>query len=103
VRANRRGLRLSGKASDRGCAGVGSVSVAIARKVGKKCAFLRGNGRLGRRSSCRRPAFLSASGTSRWKLRVKAKLPRGRYLALVRATDGAGNTRRARSVRFRVR
>jgi hypothetical protein len=103
VRANRRGLRLSGKASDRGCGGVGSVSVAIARKRGKRCAFLRGNGRLGRPSSCRRPSFLSARGTSRWKLRVKAKLPRGRYVALVRAVDGVGNTRRARSVRFRVR
>jgi hypothetical protein len=106
VHASRRSLRLAGRAADAGCKGsrVASVTVAIARRTGHRCAFLRGTGKLGKPVSCRHPTFIRARGGARFSLRLKkTRLPRGRYLALVRATDAAGNTGRSRSSRFRVR
>jgi BNR repeat-like domain len=107
VRASRRGLVIRGRAQDRGCrrarAKVAAVDVAVARRVRRRCAFLRGNGRLGRPSSCRRRTFLAATGGSRWKLAVRGALPRGRYTARARVTDAAGNVGTTRSVRFKVR
>jgi hypothetical protein len=108
VRANRRGLTIRGLARDAGCrrkgkGKVASVAVSIARRVGHKCAFLRGSGRLGRPSSCRHRTFVAANGGSRWKLAVKGRLPHGRYTARARVTDEAGNVGVTRTVRFKVR
>jgi hypothetical protein len=107
VRANRRKLVVRGRATDPGCrhgkGKVAAVDVAIARRVRHKCAFLRGNGRLGRPTSCRHRTFLAATGGSRWKLAVRGRLPRGLYSARARVTDVAGNVGAARSVRFRIR
>ena len=92
VRLTRRGIRVSGRASDRGCGRVARVSIAVARKVGKKkCAFLSGTKRFAKARSCRKPIFLGAKGTSKWSYRFKGKVKKGRYQVLARATDTAGN------------
>jgi len=94
AKLTRRGVKVSGRASDQACdkpAAVSNVSVAIARKVGKRCRFLSLSGRFSGKRSCRKPIFIAATGTERWKFSRKAKLPRGRYLVLARATDGGGN------------
>ena len=96
-RVSRTGLRLRGRVRDRGCGSTRRVQVSVARRVGRRCAFLRRNGRLTRARSCRRPVYLKARGKRRWKLRKRAALPAGRYLVRVRGVDAAGNReRRAR-------
>jgi len=90
----RKGI-LRGIAIDQGCgtAGAGSlkrVSVAIERKVGKRCQHLLRNGRLGRASACRH-VWLPAKGKAKWSLRLAHKLPRGKYMVSTRAVDSAGN------------
>ena len=92
ARLTRKGVRLSGTARDRGCQAGGAgillrVEVAVARKVGSKCAFLKAK----KPSSCARPRFIKAVGTGVWKLALKGRLRAGRYLVMVRATDLAGN------------
>jgi hypothetical protein len=113
----RRGVRLRGFARDRGCRGdartssrrgaVARVQVAIGRRArGRRCAFLRRNGRLTGRRRCDRPVRLTASGTRRWSLRVPARLRSGTYVVSTRAVDLAGNRERRsrRSVHvFKVR
>jgi hypothetical protein len=95
--SRRHGVRLSGKSTDRGCgkAGHGKVArvfVAIGRKVpGRKCRFLRANGKFGPRVSCLRTKYLRARGTAKWTLRLAHKLPRGNYVAWARGIDTAGN------------
>jgi hypothetical protein len=94
-RATRRGLRLRGRASDVGCAGgrgrLRRVEVAVARRVGHRCRFLRRNGRFGRTASCRLPTFLRARGTARWQFTRIRSFSRGRYVAYVRGVDRSGN------------
>jgi hypothetical protein len=89
--AKHRKLRLSGRASDAGCAGLARVEVAISRKVGRRCRFVASNGRLTKARRCSKRLFLRAKGKGAWTLRLARKLPRGRYAILVRAVDGAGN------------
>ena len=103
IRGSRRTTVLSGRASDRGCSGLGSVFVSVARRArGGRCRLVSFTGRLGRARSCRRTAFLLARQSSRWRLLVGRRLPRGRYLVRLRAYDGAGNaTTRRLSVRVR--
>ena len=48
-------------------------------------------GRLTKARKCSKRVFVRAKGTATWTLRVKRKLPRGRYAIVVRATDRAGN------------
>jgi S-formylglutathione hydrolase FrmB len=102
-----RGARLSvrGNASDRGCASVRQVArveLAISRRErGGTCRNLRRSCRLGRRTSCRRPAFLPARGTSRWRF-GRARLPKGTYMLRSRAVDRSGNVER-RAARARNR
>ena len=103
VRVNRRGLRVSGRASDRGCGRVARVSVAVARKVGKKCAFLSGTKRFSKARSCKKPIYLGAKGRSKWSYRFKGKLRKGKYRVIVRATDTAGNRSRGAQKAPRVR
>jgi hypothetical protein len=106
VRGSRRhGLSARGTALDQGCSGaVARVTLAIAERAGGgRCRYLSANGRLGPRVGCRRPTYISASGTSRWSLRSRARLPRGTYVVRSRAIDAAGNVERKHRLRGRDR
>jgi hypothetical protein len=110
VRRSRRGIVARGRARDRGCRHrVRSVRIAVARYVpGRdRCRYLRRDGRLGRASSCHRGKYLRARGARRWRLKVRARLPAGRYEIRARARDRAGNRERGRtranSRKFRIR
>jgi ABC-2 type transport system ATP-binding protein len=88
----RGGVVVRGRARDRGCGGrVRRVDVAIARRAGGRCRYLRINGRLGRPASCGRRVWLRAQGTTRWHLRLTGRLMPGHYVVRLRATDRAGN------------
>jgi hypothetical protein len=98
VSVKHRTLTLRGRAADTGCTAeisvagrVARVEVAISRRSGKRCRFVAGSGRLGSARACSRPVFLRATGTTRWTMTLKRKLPRGTYTVLVRARDAAGN------------
>jgi hypothetical protein len=39
---------------------------------------------------CTNPTWVNAKGTAKWRLRLRGKLPPGRYEAWARAIDGAG-------------
>jgi hypothetical protein len=93
-RVRRRGIRLRGLALARGGCRVRRVQVAVARRTGKRCRFLRADGRFTKRRRCARPVFLRASGTTRWRFSLNLRLPRGRYVAYSRAADTAGTIER---------
>ena len=98
-----RGRAVSGTATDSGCAGLRRVQASVALKVaGGKCRYLTGSGKLTRPTSCRKPRFLTASGTSTWRLGARSKLPRGRYVVTTRAVDLAGNIERGAARLARV-
>lgn len=78
VGLGRKRIRVSGRARDRGCAGLARVDV-ILRRVG------------------RAPRRWTARGTRRWSLEARAKIRPGRYVVTAHAIDRAGN--RARSIR----
>jgi hypothetical protein len=103
--SRKRGLRLRGTARDRGCSGaVARVTVATAKRVGRgRCRYLQTSGRLGRRTSCRRPTYLAARATARWSLRTSRPLPAGTYVVRCRAIDAAGNVERKSRRRGRLR
>jgi dienelactone hydrolase len=83
---------LRGSASDRGCSGVRSVQVALAKRAnGGGCRFVRPGGGLTAGLPCSRPLALVAKGTTRWSLRLGRKLPAGAYRVVVRALDASGN------------
>jgi hypothetical protein len=69
---------------------VKNVRVSVARRVGNKCQHLMKNGRLSKKTDCA-PRWLVAKGTSSWALRLKKKLPAGRYTVRTSAVDAAGN------------
>ena len=98
VRLRRRTLTMTGTASDRGCLGrpgrVVSVKVSVARELGRKCRFLRRNGRFSKARSCKRTSYLKARGTTRWSFRVRTRFPKGRYKLYIRATDARKNVER---------
>ena len=102
----RRFMRVRGTASDRGCGNprrrLRRTQVAFARVSGRRCRFARG-GRFGALGSCRRPVWLRARGSRRWRatLRFRHRLPRGRYLVVVRSVDRAGNVEHRTSRRNR--
>ena len=86
---------LQGIAIDQGCGAAGAgkvkrISVAITRKVGKRCQSLKRNGRLGRATACRQ-IWLPAKGSKKWTFRLRHQLPRGTYVVSTRAADSAGN------------
>jgi hypothetical protein len=91
-------LRLRGTARGEGCA-IRQVRVAIGRKVGKQCRFMRANGRFGARRSCLRTQYVRARGTTRWSLNKRVRLPRGSYLVWSRAIDSAGQIERKAKAR----
>jgi hypothetical protein len=86
---------VRGIAIDQGCGAAGAgkvsrVSVAIERKVGKRCQHLLRNGRLSRATTCSH-VWLPAKGKANWSLGLRHKLPLGRYIVSTRAVDAAGN------------
>jgi pseudomonalisin len=108
LRATRRRLVLAGSARDRGCgtSGAGKVKrvrVAVARVTGKRCRFIALRAGFSKPRSCKSAGYLVARGTTKWKLRLRRRLPAGTYRAYVRATDSAGNAGKAATLRFRVR
>jgi hypothetical protein len=92
-RVTRSGLRLRGTAAGAGCE-IRQVRVAVGRKTGSRCRFLRSSGRFGAPRSCLRTQYLRARGTRRWSLTKRARLPRGSYLVWSRAIDSAGTIER---------
>ena len=85
--------------------GVAGVDVAVARLVGRRCAWY-AKGRFGARGSCDAPAYFAARGQRRWAARVRLRA-RGTYRVLSRARQVGGlvESRSDRSNRrvFRVR
>jgi hypothetical protein len=80
------------------------VSVSVARASGRRCRFLRADGRFTPVRSCRRTLGLPATGATRWTLRSRRTVPTGTYYVRARATDAGGNTSRStRAVRLRAR
>jgi hypothetical protein len=102
-----RGISARGHSRDRGCAGLRHVDVQIAKFVrGKRCRFLKGNGKLTKRRSCRKPLRLRAHGKRGWSIHVNGRVARGRYRLIVQAIDRKGHRERPRkgnTVRFRLR
>src|SRR3954470_17402120 len=110
---HRRGrLVVRGRASDRGCAGgaggtiavrgrVARVLVWIERRAGRRCRFVTATGRLSRPRACARPVVLTARGTGAFRLTVRRRLPRGRYVVAARAVDARGNNGAVRRVTLR--
>jgi sugar lactone lactonase YvrE len=86
--------------------GVEVVRVAVARKVGSKCRWLHSSGRLSGSSSCAKPRFMRAKGSTRWTLRAKLR-GRGIWVVLSRAEQNGGLketlTSRQNTVTFRVK
>ena len=104
ARLSRRGVRVRGRvARGKGCGKVARVAVAVGRKAGRKCRFVSSGGRLEKARSCRKPIFVTAKGRGRFTFRKKVRLPRGRYIVLVRATDTAGNREKPRGKARRAR
>jgi hypothetical protein len=100
-RAGRRRV-LRGVARDVGC-GLDRVTIAVARKQGKRCRNLTSKGRLGRRTRCTHHRWLSVKGATRWSFRFPHRLHTGVYLVRTRALDFAGNVQRPRLRRLRLR
>jgi hypothetical protein len=108
VKASRRRLALAGTASDRGCRANGAgrvarVRVAVARRAGKRCRFLKAGKGFTTPRSCTRRVYLSAKGTERWRFARRGRMPKGRYRAYVRGVDAAGNVAKTAARPFRVR
>jgi hypothetical protein len=97
TRTSHKRLLVQGTASPSGCAGAGvaHVYVVVYRKVHGRCRFLRRNGTLSRARSCRRPLELRAGGVARWKLRLRLRVPAGRYVILSDAVE-SNNAHQAR-------
>jgi hypothetical protein len=83
------------------------VRVAIARKFGNACRFLRASGHFGPKVSCLRTTYLSARGRGTWKATLRHRLPAGKYIAWARGIDAFGNVEpkafKRNLVRFRIR
>jgi hypothetical protein len=104
VKLTRRGLDLRGTVADNGCQGlVTRVLVSIAQKKGKKCRFVNARGKLGKKTKCAKPSFIPAKGTNAFALKLKGKLPKGKYRVGVRALDYAGNVEKPRFKSSKVR
>ena len=109
VRTTAHELRIHGTATDVGCnrarGTVARVEVSVARRVGRRCAFLRSrtSGAFARPGSCSKPTFLKATGTATWQLSIHHHLAHGSYVIAVRVTDAAGNRSRPRRLSARLR
>jgi hypothetical protein len=95
VFARRRQFVVRGKARDRGCGGrLQRVQVALAKRSGKRCSFVRSNRRFTRARSCSKRVWLAARGTSSWRLVIRRRLSAGHYKMWARSTDRAFNRER---------
>jgi hypothetical protein len=101
VRSARRTKVLRGTAHDVGC-GVAMVTVSLLRVHGKGCQPVTAKGRLGHTGACRARRFVVANGTTRWRLALPRRLPRGTYLIRTRAVDFAGNVQPLRTRRVKL-
>ena len=93
---------LAGTAADD--KGVTRVDVAVVRTSKQRTCFqMRPNFTFARLRDCGTPtSFVTARGTTKWSLRLRRKLARGRYVLFVRPLDTANATsitRRAFTVR----
>ena len=96
VKLRRRGVTVTGRSIDAGCAGVGRVVVAIGRQISRNvCSFMNARGKFGRAKKCNRPLYLKAKGTGPWRFAKKARLRKGSYLVFARAFDTKGNREKA--------
>ena len=106
LRLARDRVRVRGRASDHGCQArdglsarkgrLARVVVAVAKREGRSCRFLRPSGRLSGRRSCSRALYLPARGLSSWSLTSDATLPAGRYWTWSQSADTSGNVERKR-------
>jgi PKD domain len=116
----RRGTRARRLAGLNGTASgpVSRVEVAVVRLLGGArasasatgarvaCASLTATGRLAKprrhslRVPCRPTRYLKATGTRRWKLRLRRRLPAGRYAVWARARSASGAKSRVVRVTF---
>jgi hypothetical protein len=103
VKISRKRVSVHGSAHDRGCAGLRAVLVSVGRPQKGGCRFVLANGRLSRRRGCSRWLELKARGTTSWKLQLKARLLRGRYVLRARAVDKLGRRSHVSTVRVTVR
>ncbi len=94
TRLRRSGVRLRGAATPGAGCKLAAVSVAIGRKVGKQCRFMRSSGRFGKKVNCRRTTYVKARGTTRWSFDKTLRLPRGSYNVWSRAINTAGTRER---------
>jgi dienelactone hydrolase len=109
--ASRHGFKLSGTASELQCSGAAQhprltrVMVVIMRLRGhRQVQFVRANGTLTGPRSLRRLLELRARGTKHWTLRVRGKIPAGRYEVAAIAFDSAGHHQLRSAIAFvRVR
>jgi hypothetical protein len=98
-RFTRRAILLTGTSLDKGCGPKGAgkvarVDLAISRRLGKRCQWLQPSGGFGRTTTCTGKTYVTATGTSKWTFRLKAKLARGTYAVVPRAIDAVGNMER---------
>ncbi|MDQ5807870.1 MAG: hypothetical protein M3320_04275 [Actinomycetota bacterium] len=114
---SRRRIVLGGGSRDRAPEGlmprVAQVRVTIGRRVvGRLCRFLDDQGRFGKPTKCSGgtsvPARVRTPGRAvRWNYAIGARLPKGRYVAWVRAIDAEGNlerkNRKRNLLQFRIR
>ena len=77
-----------------GAGRVARVRVAVARRAGKRCRFMKAKKGFTAPRNCSRRVYLSAKGTTRWRFTRRGRLPKGSYRAYVRGTDTVGNAPR---------
>ncbi|MEA2435512.1 MAG: hypothetical protein QOF65_68 [Thermoleophilaceae bacterium] len=107
LRASRKkGIKASGTSKDRGCAGLRRVDLVIAKLSGKKCQFVRSNGRLTYRRKCRRLLLIRVHGTGKWSINLKRKMPPGSYRMTASGLDKKNNREHQRggnTINFKVK
>lgn len=96
-------LKLRGRASDRGCAGVAKVAISIARvEGGGHCRNVGASGRLSKATSCSKKKFLKAKlRRGRWSYTTRRGLAKGKYVAQVRSADRSRNLERRKKAHGR--
>jgi hypothetical protein len=95
-RFTRTGITLRGTARDKGCGANGAgrvarVTLAISRRVGKKCQWLQPKGGFSTVRSCAKKNYVTAKGASKWTFGLKTGLKKGTYAVVPRAIDSVGN------------
>jgi hypothetical protein len=101
---------VTGTASETACAQAAAktrrlehvvhVYVMIYRVHAGRCRFVRKDGTLGGKRSCKRPIELRARGTVKWGLRLKVALPAGHYSIRSDAVDGLRHHQRRSGASF---